>query len=329
MRDKLLRRLQRGVERLPTSDPANGLTCLLTDWLADAAWVEMARRVPPPDRRLLLAEVGAFVFDRDCGGYASHVRRSTQGLDYIWPPTTREALLRRHCEFLLATLSDILAFGDAMETAAALEEVELHGLEHVRTAQDAGRGLLFLSAHQSHPAFAFKHRQFDGMPISAVANLSRNSGDSLSMLLAGVSDRVRLLPVSPAAVRQMLQCLKSGEGVAIYADYLYPHSGGVTSCLFGRSVTISSSAVAIALRTGAAVIPVTVARRWPLGVGGVDVQFFAPLSLANIDPREDASVLRAAARFGVAVEALIRRFPAQWRLWATLEYRWAIAADAV
>jgi hypothetical protein len=71
---------------------------------------------------------------------------------------------------------------------------------------------------------------------------------------------------------------------------------------------------------------VAVARRWPVDAGGVEVRFFAPLSLADLDPRDDASLSRAAARFGVAVEGLVRLFPAQWRLWGTLEYRWATAA---
>jgi lauroyl/myristoyl acyltransferase len=319
-------RCRHDVERLPISDPANGLNCLLVDWLADSEWVEAARRIPRRDRRQLLGELGASIFDQDRGGYASHLRNCTQGLDYVWPPASREDLLRRHCQFLLAGLSDTLSFKDPAETPAALDEVDLRGLDHLREAQDAFPGVLFLSVHQSHPAFGFKHRRFDGLPISGVANLRHDPGDSLSMLLMGVSDRVRLLPISPAAVRQMLTCLRSGESVAIYADYVYPQSGAATSCLFGRAVTISSSAVAIAVRTGAAVIPVAVARRWPLDAGGVDVRLFAPLSLADLDPRDDATVSRAAVRFGVAIEGLIRCYPAQWRLWGTLEHRWAETA---
>jgi hypothetical protein len=37
---------------------------------------------------------------------------------------------------------------------------------------------------------------------------------------------------------------------------------------------------------------------------------------------------RAALRFAVAVEALIRYDPATWRLWGTLPYRWQEAAQA-
>lgn len=327
MHDDLHARCQRDLDDLPNSDPANGLNCLLVNWLADPGWVDAARQIPSCDRRHLLAELGASIFDRDFGGYASHVRDCTQTLDYVWPVADREELLRRHCQFLLASLSDNLSFRDPAETKLALDEVEVHGVDYLREAQHAGRGVLFLSVHQSHPAFGFKHRQFDGLPISGVANLQHSPDDSLSMLLMGVTDRVRLLPISPAAVRQMLMCLRNGESVAIYADFLYPQSGAATSCLFGRAVTISSSAVAIAVRTGAAVIPVAVARRWPIDAGGVDVRLFAPLSLADLDPRHDATLSRAAVRFGIAIEGLIRCYPAQWRLWGTLEHRWAEARE--
>lgn len=84
--------------------------------------------------------------------------------------------------------------------------------------------------------------------------------------------------------------LSSGGCVAIYADYLYPGTPGTVSALFGGPVLISSAAVSVALRSGAAVIPVSVARGSPPGAGGVQVQIGTSLPLADLDSRDPASL---------------------------------------
>ncbi len=127
----------------------------------------------------------------------------------------------------------------------------------------------------------------------------------------------------------MLSRLASGGCIAIYGDYLYPGTPGTLSMLFGKNVLISSAAVSLALRTGAAVIPVSVARQWPPESGGVTVRFGSPLPLRELDPREPAARDMAAALFGMAMELVIRRDPAVWRLWPALRYRWRTAAEAV
>jgi lauroyl/myristoyl acyltransferase len=186
-----------------------------------------------------------------------------------------------------------------------------------------------LSVHQSHPAFGFFHPAWSQMPISAVANLGDRKATHSSMLLDGLLKRVELLPTTAAALRPMLARLASGGCVAIYADYLYPDTPGTVSALFGGPVMISSAAVSVALRTGAAVIPVSVARVWPPDSGGVQVQIGTALPLWDLDPRDPASREAAALRFGIAMECLIRRHPSVWRLWATLGHRWQCGEESL
>jgi lauroyl/myristoyl acyltransferase len=149
------------------------------------------------------------------------------------------------------------------------------------------------------------------------------------MLLDGLRERVELLPTTAAALRPMLARLATGGCVAIYADYLYPGTPGAVSALFGGPVMISSAAVSVALRSGAAVIPVSVARVSPPEGSGVQVQIGTALPLDDLDPRDPASREAAALRFGIAMECLIRRHPSVWRLWATLCHRWQCGEESL
>ena len=91
----------------------------------------------------------------------------------------------------------------------------------------------------------------------------------------------------PQRRRRFDRCCRACEAghVAIYSDYLYPGTPGTLSALLGGPVLVASAAVSVALRTGATVIPLSVARNWPPEGGGVEVRFFSPLPLADLDPR--------------------------------------------
>jgi lauroyl/myristoyl acyltransferase len=328
MSTSLDRRVERDLAGLSCDDPTNALPCLLDDWLRDRTWVEEAVRIPSAERRAWLAAAGARAFDADAGGYASFLRTTTASIDYIWSADELERILRRHTEYLLVNLSDMLDFRFG-HIDAMLDQVTVSGAEHFEEVRATGRGVMALAVHQSHPAFAFFHPAWKGMPISAVANLGDRKATHSSMLLDGLRERVELLPTTTAALRPMLARLATGGCVAIYADYLYPGTPGTVSALFGGTVLIASAAVAVALRTGAAVIPVSVARASTPDSGGVQVQIGTALPLGDLDPRDPDSREAAALRFGIAMEFLIRRHPSVWRLWATLGYRWQCGDEAL
>lgn len=94
---------------------------------------------------------------------------------------------------------------------------------------------------------------------------------------------------------------------------------------------MSQSAAGIALKTGATVVPVSVARRRPWESDSARVHFFPPVPLEDLTRSDELGIERAATRMAVVVEALIRRDPEVWRLWGILPDRWrecAPAADA-
>jgi lauroyl/myristoyl acyltransferase len=321
------RRIARDLALLSADDSVNGLPSLLRSWLQDESWVAAASRIPAVERRAWLAAEGAEAFDRNRGGYAAFLRDTTAGLGYVWTSERLGEILRRHTQWLFANLSDVLDFRSGCH-ATPWDQVIISGDEHLRAARDGGRGVIILSAHQNHPGFGFLHPSWSEIAVSTVANLGDPGAPHGSMLLDGLRDRVEILPITAAALRPMLSRLASGGCVAIYGDFLYEGTPGVLSALFGRLVLIASAAVALALRTGAAVLPMGVARRWPPESDTVDVHVGAPLPRADLDPRDPASREAAALRFGLAVELLIRRDPEVWRLWPSLPSRWHRAEQA-
>jgi lauroyl/myristoyl acyltransferase len=119
----------------------------------------------------------------------------------------------------------------------------------------------------------------------------------------------------------MLVRLKSNGAVALYNDFRFPESPGIPSLLFGRPVFSSKSLVNFILRTRACILPFTVVRALPFADENLRIEILPELPFDDLGETERDSVM-AAMRLGVATECLIRRDPAQWRLWTSLEYRW-------
>lgn len=305
--------------------PGGDISCLLWVWLSDPKWVAAAKQIPPVERREQFAQMGRETFEHNLAGYASRLRANTSSLDYAWSPPKRNEMLRQHTEALFVELADRIAFCDPTETAAALADVQFDGYEHVQAALDRGRGIIFVSVHQSHPSFGFKHPLITPLRVLGVSHDMEFGQSGTALLLQGVADTIELLPASPRAVRSILSALSANHCLAVYNDFVYPETAGIDSPLFGREVLISSSALAIALKTRATVLPVTIARQWPWDSGGVNVTIYAPLSLDDLDRSDPAAMREGALRLGVLTECLIRRYPAQWRLWDTLQTRWKAA----
>jgi len=329
---ELAQRVTADLAALPENDALNGLPRLLYTWLRDADWIKAVLEIPSRERRAWLTEVGATIFDNNLGGYAAHLRQTTEHLDYIWTVEQREDFLRRHTQGLVANAADTLDFR-AGRNDELLGQAVIHGAQHLHAALEAGRGVFLLSVHQSHPGFAFLQPGWNSIGVSTVANLGDRSAPHASLLLDGLRDRVELLPTTPAALRPMLHRLASGGCVAVYGDFLYPGTPGIPAPLLGGPVLVASAAVSLALRTGATVLPVSIARQAASQDEHVneqvEVNFGAPLPLAVLDARDPASAGKAALVFGIAMEAMIRRNPATWRLWPSLRHRWRDARQSL
>ena len=299
---------------------------MISGWLNDAKWIATVRRMPRGERIARLAEIGKRTFDTDTGRFATQLRWNTRTLADLWSVKEREDVLRKHVELLFASASDAIDFLSPDDAQKAVSQVEVSGPNHINEAVKMGKGIIFLGAYQCHPGFLVHHPVLADRRIGAIQHSESSSSNHTHAVLTQ-GQRVFLLSDSIASVRTILELLNNGQCIVLYNDFIYPTVAPVKSPLFGRMVLISRALLSIAFKTGASVLPFAIARQWPLDKMKVRLDFFPRLPLAMRDDTNAEHVESAASAFGLVTECLIRRYPAQWRLWNTLEYRWQQAEN--
>jgi KDO2-lipid IV(A) lauroyltransferase len=196
-------------------------------------------------------------------------------------------------------------------TDVMLSRVRVEGVEHLRHAASAGRGILILTAHYGNWELLAAAHGLTGLPLSFVVRPLDEP------ILDELADRFRRrsgaeLIVKDRAVREVMQALRRGRMVGILLDQNATRAEGVFVPFFGVPASTSKGLALLALRTGAPVVPVFL-RREADGRHCMDVRPPLPAPAG-------ADVLAYTAVFNEAIEAAIRRAPEQW-LWMHARWR--------
>jgi len=186
--------------------------------------------------------------------------------------------------------------------------VDVRGEEHLRQALARGKGVIALSAHLGNFTLIGARLAVGGYPFSVVVKQPRDRR------FAGLIDhyRARLgmgtISAKPRreAARQVLRTLRRNEVVLLIADEF--KSGGVQVEFLGRMAAAPRGPVTLAMRTGAAVLPMFITRdledRLTLYIRpGLDL-------VKTGDLQED--VAANATVFSRQLEDMVRRYPDQW-----------------
>ncbi len=185
--------------------------------------------------------------------------------------------------------------------------IRCEGMEHIKTALDRGRGLLFATGHLGNwelSAFAFALIE---RPIRMVVRpLDNPLIDALVTRYRGLSGNRSINKRGYA--RGILQALAMNEMVGILADQHV--QDGVLIDFFGRPAATSTGIAKMAAHTGALVVPGFAL--WSPPERRYVLRFFPPVVISG-DPRADTERVQA------AIEAAIREYPDQW-LW--MHRRW-------
>jgi len=197
-------------------------------------------------------------------------------------------------------------------------EVEFEGVEHAARAYAAGKGAIFITGH-----FGFWeiHAIAYGLerPICVVARALDNP------LLHARLERVRTctgnsIIYRQGGLRKIVRALASNQGVAILIDQHVQGTDGVAVDFFGRPAATTTAVAALALRTGASVIPVFAL---PLPGGRYRLICEHPVE----PPPGDApdAILDFTQRCTDVLEMYVRRYP---HLWLWMHRRWRDVAPA-
>ena len=193
------------------------------------------------------------------------------------------------------------------------QAVEIEGAERVDQAHALGRGVLYITGH-----FGFWeiHALAHGLRFPSLAVVARALDNPL---LHDLLEQVRTATGNTViyrkgGLRRILRALADNQGVAVLIDQHIQAGDAVVVEFFDRPAATTSAVAALALRTGAPVIPVFAL---PLPGGRYRLIYEHPVE----PPAEDSShgLSEFTQRCTDVLEMYVRRHP---ELWLWMHRRW-------
>jgi KDO2-lipid IV(A) lauroyltransferase len=235
------------------------------------------------------------------------------------PAAERRAIARhtfRHFGRLLLELLRFSSLDD--DRRAALVEIE--GAERVRLAYAKGKGVLFFTGH-----FGFweLHAVQHGAAFEPIGVLARAlDNPKLNALLEELRGATGNHCIyRQGAVRKVLKTLHDGHGVALLIDQHMHSPDAIWVQFFGRPASTTSTLAALALRTGAPVVPVFAL---PLPGGRYKFVYESPVEPPAGEGPD--AVHAFTQRCTDVLEMYVRRHP---ELWLWMHRRWRDAPAPV
>lgn len=186
--------------------------------------------------------------------------------------------------------------------------VAIRGEEALKQALAKGKGVVALSAHLGNFTMLGARLAVAGYPTSVVVKHPRDRRFARLTDSYRAQAGVKTISAKPRreAVREILKALRKNEVVLLIADEF--KSGGAEVEFLGQGVSAPRGPATVALRTGAPVIPMVIARdpedRLTLHIGAEVVLIRTGYSQKDVD----ANV----ALLTRHLENMVRRYPEQW-----------------
>lgn len=257
-----------------------------------------------------------YVLDR------SHRRVALANLAQCFPSRSeaeRRRIARRMFQHFGVLLFELLRFG-----GLSLDEMRGHvvvdGEDRVRAAYAKGKGVLFFTGH-----FGFweMHAMVHALlfqPIGVLARPLDNPG--LHTLLEQLRERTgNTVIYREGAVRKVLRMLAQGRGVALLIDQHMHSPDAIWVQFFQRPAATTSTLAALALRTGAPVVPVFAV---PTSDGRLRLIYESPVEPPG--PNAARPIDEFTQRCTDVLEMYVRRQPELW-LWMHRRWRDAPAPE--
>ena len=281
------------------------------EYLLVRAVIAMVRVMPRP----LVAPAGALLGTAFYLVDAAHRRTAHQNVAAAFPlrsPSERRAIVRAAFGHFGSLLFELLKFS-TLSPEEMLARVEFEGEDRVRQAFAHGRGVIFVTGH-----FGFWELQamVHALRLPPMAVLARALDNrSLNLLLEQIRTRTGNTVVYRAGtIRRVMRTLQAGGGVGILIDQHIQSRDAIHIDFFNRPAATTSLVAALALRTGAPVVPLFAL---PLG-GGRYRMIYEPA----VEPPagEGTDVIREfTQRCTNVLEMYVRRHP---ELWLWMHRRW-------
>jgi KDO2-lipid IV(A) lauroyltransferase len=269
------------------------------------------RLLPMPVVRACGGALGRVVYFVD--GF--HRRIALTNLANAFPTRSvseRRAIARAMFAHFGRMLLELIKF-PTLSDAQMLACTEIDGEDRVLQAYQHGRGVLYFTGHFGYWEMQAIVHALRLPPVSVLARPLDNP------LLHDMLERIRTrtgngVIYRQGAIRRVMRELAANRGVALLIDQHLHSADAVYIDFFDRPAATTSALAALALRTGAPVIPVFAL---PLPGGRYRFVYERPVP----PPREDSpdAIREFTQRCTDVLEMYVRRDPALW-LW--MHRRW-------
>lgn len=238
-------------------------------------------------------------------------RIALQNYAQVLGGTPREARVKRVARHAFGNYAKMVADFIVMPSLTAPDirrMIEPQGTEYLDQALAGGHGAILVTPHLGSWDLAAAVAGVHGYVVNAVTETLHLT--QLDRLIVHARERIgmRVVPSRPNPVRLLLEALRRNEPIALVCDLNKGHPGGVEVDFFNRPALVPGGPVALALKTGAPIVPVY-ARRLPNNRYVAQVEPPLPMRVTG-DPQLDLRVnTEAIVRF---FERAIKAHPDQW-----------------
>jgi KDO2-lipid IV(A) lauroyltransferase len=271
----------------------------------------LMRVTPDPVVRALGTALGLAFYTLDRG----HRRIAERNLATAFPARSeaeRHAVARAAFVHFGRLLFELLKFS-TLSPDEMLARVEFDGEERSRLAYAQGRGVLFVTGHFGFWELQAMVHALRAQPIAMLARALDNPG--LNRLLEQIRQKTgNTVVYRRGTIRRVMRTLQAGGGVAILIDQHIVSRDAIYVDFFERPAATTSAVAALALRTGAPVVPVFAL---PLPGGRYRLIYEHPV---EPPPPDSADAVREfTQRCTDVLEMYVRRHP---ELWLWMHRRW-------
>ena len=245
----------------------------------------------------------------------THRRIALRNLAMAFPlrsQAERRAIARATFAHFFRMGFELLQFS-TLAPAQMLARVEFDGEERARLAYAQGKGVLFISGHFGYWELQAMVHALKVEPVSILARAIDNP--HLNRLLEDVRQGTgNTVVYRRGTIRRVMRTLQAGHGVAVLIDQHIMSRDAIYVDFFERPAATTSAVAALALRTGAPVVPVFAL---PLGGGRYRLIYEHQVE----PPRADSpdAVREFTQRCTDVLEMYVRRHP---ELWLWMHRRW-------
>jgi len=233
------------------------------------------------------------------------------------PESERRVIARRAFGHFGRLMMELLKFA-TLTREQMLACVVIDGEERARSAYAQGHGVIFFTGHFGFWELQALVHAARVEPVGVVGRALDNP--RLNTLLEQIRQRTgNTVIYRRGTIRRVLRLLQNRRGVAILIDQHIMSRDAIYVDFFQRPAATTSAIAALALRTGAPVLPV-----FALPAGGGRYRMIyehpvAPPSAEAVEADRDAAMREFTQRCTDVLEMYVRRHPDLW-LW--MHRRW-------